>query len=262
MFYAIQSFYSNLAAGCGKLFKTTHQQVVSFDNSTLINIRSNDNVWFNKKVAFSKSSAISIFVDNKLNGSDGSSVGQQVVAALPIAVKYLNSLSPNIRIKSVTWGDSLPALGTSYSVVIRGDNSGSTSAPAFAHIPAGDGHVGDLISVNKDCDQSYLSWIHVYYTRLLVHEMLHTLGYAHTGAVSYGDYDANVEEMAVPNPHNTPQSADSSIMESFHAYPSLTGYGSAPSDFDSGTQPFYIFTHGDLSMLNWYYQLNAPYNNL
>lgn len=252
--------FSALLLIIGGCSKATNQKEASFDNSTLINIKSNDNVWFNKNVSFTKSSAITIFVDNKLNGSDGSSVGQQIVQALPIAVRYLNNLTPNIKINSVSWGDSVPALGTSYSIVIRGDNSGASSAPAFAHIPAGNGNTGDLISINKDCNQSFLSWIHVYYTRLLVHEMLHTLGYAHTGAVSYGDYDANAGEMAVPNPNQTPQNADSSIMESYHAFPSLIGYGGGPADFDTGANPYYIFTKGDLSMLNWYYKLSPPYN--
>ncbi|MBO9730772.1 MAG: hypothetical protein J7623_19180 [Chitinophaga sp.] len=244
---------------CTSCSKAPQQAELSYDNH-LTTIKPSDNIWFNKKVDFAKSKNITVFVDNRLSGADGNVVAKAIKEALPVAQKYLSSISPNINITSITWGDVLPAPGTTYDVVIRADNSGTGAAPAWAHIPDGTGKVGDLMSINLDLNQTGLSWAHVYYTRLLVHEFLHTLGYGHTGAVSGGDYDANVEEMAIPNKHNTTQDPLQALMSSYNSLYSLTGYSGAPADFDAGTNPFYVFTKGDLAQLNWYYTLKAPYD--
>ncbi|MCW3463468.1 hypothetical protein [Chitinophaga nivalis] len=244
---------------CFSCSKSDKQQELSFENN-LTRIKVSDNIWFNKKVDFSKSKNIRVFVDNRLSGADGNVVAKAIHAAIPVAQKYLSQLSPNINITSITYGDVLPALGTTYDVVIRADNSGVNAAPAWAHIPDGTGNVGDLMSVNLDVNQTNLSWAHVYYTRLIIHEFLHILGYGHTGAVSSGDYDANVAEMAIPNVHNTVQEPTLAIMSSYGPTHSLIGYSSTPADFDAGTNPFYVFTKGDLAQLNWYYSLKAPYD--
>lgn len=244
---------------CTSCSKAPQQAELSYENN-LPTIKPSDNVWFNKKIDFAKSKNITVFVDNRLSGADGNVVGKAFKDALPIAQKYLSSISSNINIVSITWGDVTPAPGTSYSVVIRADNSGVNSAPAWSHIPDGTGNVGDLMSFNLDLNQTSLKWAHVYYTRLLVHEFLHILGYAHTGAVSGGDYDTNISEMPIPNKHNTAQDPLLALMSSYNAEYSLTGYDGAPADFDAGTNPFYIFTKGDLAQLNWYYTLKAPYD--
>ena len=244
---------------CLSCSKSEKQQVLSFENN-LTSIKPADNIWFNKKVDFTKSKNITVFVDNRLSGADGNVVAKAINAAIPVAQKYLSQLSLNINITSITYGDVIPPVGTTYDVVIRGDNSGINAAPAWAHIPDGTGKVGDLISINLDLNQTGLSWTHVYYTRLIVHEFLHTLGYGHTGAVSGGDYDTNVAEMAIPNTHNTSQDPSLAIMSSYNATYSLTGYDGAPIDFDAGSNPYYVFTKGDLAQLNWYYGLKPPYD--
>ncbi|RAJ83203.1 hypothetical protein CLV59_103163 [Chitinophaga dinghuensis] len=244
---------------CFSCSKPSKQEELYFENN-LTSIKPADNIWFNKKVDFTRSKNITVFVDNKLSGADGNVIAMAVKSALPVAQKYLSQISPNINITSITYGDVLPTLGTTYDVVIRGDNSGTNSAPAWAHIPDGSGRVGDLISINLDLNQTSLKWAHVYYTRLIVHEFLHTLGYGHTGAVSGGDYDANVAEMAIPNTHKTAQDPSLAIMSSYNSLYSLTGYDEAPTDFDAGTNPFYIFTKGDLAQINWYYSLKPPYD--
>lgn len=244
---------------CLSCSKSEKQQVLSFENN-LTTIKPADNIWFNKKVDFAKSKNITVFVDNRLSGADGNVVAKAINTAIPVAQKYLSQLSPNINITSITYGDVVPPVGTTYDVVIRGDNSGTNAAPAWAHIPDGTGKVGDLISINLDLNQTGLSWAHVYYTRLIVHEFLHTLGYGHTGAVSGGDYDTNVAETAIPNTHHTAQDPSLAIMSSYNATYSLTGYNGAPTDFDAGTNPYYVFTKGDLAQLNWYYSLKPPYD--
>ncbi|RBL92450.1 zinc metalloprotease [Chitinophaga flava] len=244
---------------CLSCSKSNQQQELSFENN-LTSIKPTDNIWFNKKVDFSKSKNIRVFVDNRLSGADGNVVAQAINAAIPVAQKYLSQISPNINITSITYGDVLPALGSTYDVVIRADNSGTNAAPAWSHIPDGTGKVGDLMSVNLDLNQTTLSWAHVYYTRLIIHEFLHILGYGHTGAVSGGDYDTNVVEMAIPNTHNTVQDPSLAIMSSYNSTYSLTGYNGAPADFDAGTNPYYVFTKGDLAQLNWYYTLKPPYD--
>lgn len=239
--------------------KPNKQETLSFENN-LITIKPADNIWFNKKVDFANSRNMTVFVDNRLSGADGNVVAQAINAAIPVAQKYLSQISPNIKITSITYGDVIPVLGTTYDVVIRADNSGTTAAPAYAHIPGGTGKVGDLISINLDLNQTDLHWAHVYYTRLIIHEFLHTLGFGHTGAVSSGDYDTNAAEMAIPNTHNTEQDPLLAIMSSYGSMSSLTGYAGAPADFDAGTNPYYVFTKGDLAQLNWYYTVNPPYN--
>ncbi|MBC9930562.1 hypothetical protein [Chitinophaga qingshengii] len=244
---------------CFSCSKPSKQEELSFENN-LINIKPADNIWFNKKVDFASSRNITVFVDNRLSGADGNAVAQAINAAIPVARKYLSQISPNIKITSITYGDVIPAPGTAYDVVIRADNSGTRSAPAFAHIPDGSGKTGDLISINLDLNQTDLRWAHVYYTRLIIHEFLHTLGFGHTGAVSGGDYDTNAAEVAIPNTHQTEQDPLLAIMSSYGAMSSLTGYVGAPADFDAGTNPYYVFTKGDLAQLNWYYTVNPPYN--